>query len=193
MYRALTHTFQSQRLLRYLIYLLTIQATSTSYTTAGKTVKLYVELWNNTRLTDAKKVVRDIRKFRMNASNSTGTTSSTTNGNIIKSIEDDKLEKRQSRDLKSTGGIELEEEDFDIDSDYDFIQTVIFGSRLFCKHLGEPKFGLELASRGKEIFDEAKDLKLGIDKILESSIERALGVALGALTQLGKSIFTSSF
>lgn len=57
MYNALTHTFQSQRLLRHLARALVALG---SYVEAGKAVDLYVDLWDKSKETDAKAVAREM-------------------------------------------------------------------------------------------------------------------------------------
>ncbi|KDE09737.1 hypothetical protein MVLG_00139 [Microbotryum lychnidis-dioicae p1A1 Lamole] len=150
MYNALTHTFQSHRLLRHLARALVALG---QYDEAGKAVRLYFELWNKARETDAVQVAKDIRRLR---------------GESAPRLEhDDDREDRYANDF---------------DPDRDFVETAAWGSRLFCKYINDPKFGLELAKRAREIFDEKKDRQLAEDKVVLSKIERACGVALGALT-----------
>ncbi|SCZ90370.1 BZ3500_MvSof-1268-A1-R1_Chr1-3g01947 [Microbotryum saponariae] len=150
MYNALTHTFQSHRLLRHLARALVALG---QYDEAGKAVRLYFELWNKARETDAVQVAKDIRRLR---------------GESAPRLEhDDDREDRYANDF---------------DTDRDFVETAAWGSRLFCKYINDPKFGLELAKRAKEIFDEKKDRQLAEDKVVLSKMERACGVALGALT-----------
>ena len=64
MYNALSHTFQSQRLLRHLIVALTARG---SYSEAGQALTVYLELFDKARETDAAQVARDVRKFRKRA------------------------------------------------------------------------------------------------------------------------------
>ncbi|KAK4704926.1 cargo-transport protein YPP1, partial [Phenoliferia sp. Uapishka_3] len=160
MYNALTHTFQSQRLLRHLMFALTSKG---SYVEAGKALKIYVELFDKARETDAAQVARDVRKFRAKADAATMP---------VEKIEEKPVQVEVDED----------EEEFDIDSDREFVRTLTFGARVSCKYLDDPEKGLKLAERAREIFDEGKDRSLSEDRKEESQIERALGVALGALT-----------
>ncbi|KAL8277048.1 hypothetical protein RQP46_010582 [Phenoliferia psychrophenolica] len=164
MYNALSHTFQSQRLLRHLIYALTSKA---SYSEAGKALTLYLELFDKARETDAAQVARDVRKFR-------------TRANSAAAGQPPQLEPHSSPLVDKKEGADGEE--FDIDSDRLFVRTLTFGVRVVCKYLDDPVKGLKMARRARAIFDEGKDAKLKEDKVEESRIERALGVALGALT-----------
>mgnify|MGYP001579758692 CR=1 FL=1 len=152
LYNALTHTFQSQRLLRHLVRVLAARG---SHVEAGKALHLYVDLFNKARETDAAQVARDVRKFRSRAEGQEEATN--------------------------------DDEDFDIDSDREFVRTLGFGTRLCCKYLDDPAGGLELARRAREVFDEKKDAELAGDKVEESRVERALGIAWGALTAKGAS------
>ncbi|SCV68439.1 BQ2448_560 [Microbotryum intermedium] len=150
MYNALTHTFQSHRLLRHLARALVALG---QYDEAGKAVRLYFELWNKARETDAAQVAKAIRRLR--------------DDSAPRSEHDDEREDRYANDF---------------DSDGDFVETAAWGTRLFCKYINDPKFGLKLAKRAKEVFDEKKDRRLAEDNVALSKIERACGVALGALT-----------
>jgi tetratricopeptide (TPR) repeat protein len=174
MYNALTHTFQSQRLLRYLIRALTARG---SHVEAGKALHLYVDLFDKARETDAAQVARDVRKFRV--------------GSVATEAEKFKEKYRSESDdghgENGTADVAVDEEDFDIDADREFVETMVFGVRLACKYLEDPKGGLKLAKRARAIFDEGKDKSLVADKLVESRVERALGVALGALASKGTS------
>ncbi|KAI5474152.1 tetratricopeptide repeat containing protein [Pseudohyphozyma bogoriensis] len=166
MYNALTHTFQSQRLLRHLIHALTAKG---AYEEAGKALHLYTELANKTRETDAAQVAKDARKFRQKT----------------QAAEKGEAQgKRLELDFEKEKEAAEEEDDHDFDSDLEFVRTLTFGTRVFCKYLGKPEEGLKLARRAREIFEGSKDGTLGGEgkKVEESRIERALGVALGALT-----------
>lgn len=176
MYNALTHTFQSQRLLRHLIRALTARG---SYSEAGKAIHLYLDLWNKTRETDAAQVVRDVRKFRAKAAQEEKGSSSAPQLPLLG-------EKNGGDDLVA------DDEDFDIDSDRDFVRTACFGTRVFCKYLGKPSEGLKLAKRAREVYDEKKDQRLFGDKREESRIERALGIAFSSLTAQGSLPFDAS-
>lgn len=132
-----------------------------SYSQAGKALGLYVELFNKARETDSGQVAKDLRKFRAN-------------GNGTVEIEDG--EKVEIEDTEAN----------DVDSDRDFIETALFGSRLSCKFLNDPTTGVSMAKRAKEIFDEDKEDGLAADVDVEARIERALGISLGAATAKGK-------
>ncbi|KAK4058229.1 hypothetical protein OIO90_000968 [Microbotryomycetes sp. JL221] len=151
MYNALTHTFQSHRLLRHLSRALVALG---RHEEAGKALKLYFELFNKSKETDPTIVAREMRKFRQAEHNNGSTTMET--------------DKDTRQDVES-----------DADSDYQFVETVTFAVRVFVKYLDEPDRAVEMAKRAREIFDDEKSELKG-DAKLESKLERALGIALGA-------------
>lgn len=169
LYNALTHTFQSQRLLRHLVRVLVARA---SYVEAGKVLHLYVELFDKARETDAAQVARDLRRFHKERQHTT------VNGNGGEKMD----EKHRGEDVHGVAG---DEEDFDIDSDRVFIDTLLFGTRLLCKYLDDPTEGMRMAKRARTIFDEQRDATFAKDTALEGRVERALGIALGAFTAKG--------
>lgn len=130
-------------------------------------LRLYVEIFDKARETDSAQVARDLRKFHAE-----------------RQIESGNGENEDEKQMRE--GAE-EDHEFDIDSDREFIQTLLFGVRLLCKYLNDPEEGLRLATRARTIFDEQKDQALSADKAEEGKIERALGIALGALTAKGSS------
>ncbi|GAA6051308.1 hypothetical protein JCM3770_006804 [Rhodotorula araucariae] len=168
LYAALTHTFQSHLLLRHLVRALTIADRASE---AAKALRLYRELWDKARETDAAEVAREMRVLRARA-----------RGEAEAGAEADG-EKREKRALVR-GDDEAEDRgpyDEDIDSDAAFVDTALFGVRLLVRQVGEPGEAVELARRARAVFDEGKDRQLRADKEVEARIETALGVALGAL------------
>ncbi|KAM0750347.1 protein prenylyltransferase [Meredithblackwellia eburnea MCA 4105] len=189
MYAALTHTFQSQRLLRYLIRALTVGG---SYDEAGKALKLYVELFDKARETDAKTVARDVRRFRKRTELDVSTKGrGAKNGGTVAVSSGEGDEKLVVNNYDED---EDDEQDLgtDIDSDVDFVATCVFGSKLLCKYLGDPKTGLEVAMRALHVLREKKDDKLLGNLVEEARVERAVGVALGALTEKEADVETRS-
>jgi hypothetical protein len=130
-----------------------------SYAEAGKVLRLYGEMFDTARRTDSAQVARDLRRFHAEQ-----------DGNAKDDVHNEKFGT---------------DEEFDIDTDRDYIKTLTFGTRLLCKYLDNPTEGLKLAKRAREIFDEGRDTTLAGDKIIEGVIERALGIAFGAFTAKG--------
>ncbi|GAA5895475.1 hypothetical protein JCM5296_006778 [Sporobolomyces johnsonii] len=183
MYNALTHTFQSQRLLRHLIRAL---AACDRHDEAAKTLRLYVELWDKSRETDAGEVAREMKLLRRKAEREGKAASgewvkveAASGGDVEKAI----VASGSGLSLEADLGSDHEQErmNHDIDSEVEFVQTVAFGVRLLCKHLDEPKEALKLAQRMRAVFDEKRDEALVGSKVEEARIERSLGIALGAL------------
>ncbi|BGP21877.1 microtubule-associated protein [Rhodotorula toruloides] len=167
LYNALTHTFQSQLLLRHLIRALTVAG---RYDEAAKALALYRELWDKARETDAKEVAREMKKLRARASaQEVGE----------KSEKEGLVNGHGEHDLDDA--VDVDPYASDIDADAVFIDTLIYGVRLLCKFVDRPKVAVELAKRAREVFDEGRDERLKEYKVLEARIERTLGVALGAL------------
>ncbi|GAA5875681.1 hypothetical protein JCM16303_003953 [Sporobolomyces ruberrimus] len=168
LYNALTHTFQSHRLLRYLVRSLTI---AERYEEAGKALNLYVELWDKARETDAKRVAQEMKRLRKRA----GVDTPKRNGE--KSSEKSGLRiEGQEREEE-----EEEEEEHDIDSDREFIETAAFGVRLLCRYLKKPDEAVTIAKRMQEIRESGKERGLKEDQEVRGKVELALGISLGAL------------
>ncbi|GAA5915327.1 uncharacterized protein JCM6883_002403 [Sporobolomyces salmoneus] len=163
LYNALSHTFQSHLLLRSLIRTLTV---STRYVEAQKALKLYVELWDKARETDAKRVAQEMKTLRKRS------------GFID---EGEKL--NEKGDLEPLEEKEEEEEEHDIDSDREFLEIGAFGVRLLCRYLNEPEQALNLAKRMKEVWKEGKEVGLKEDREVQTKVEGCLGVALACLAQ----------
>ncbi|GAA5964258.1 hypothetical protein JCM21900_001805 [Sporobolomyces salmonicolor] len=183
MYNALTHTFQSQRLLRHLIRAL---AACDRHDEAAKSLRLYVELWDKSRETDAGQVAREMKLLRRKAARERKTASgewvkveAASGGDVEKAI----VASRSALSLEGDLDADHEQErmNHDIDSEVQFVQTVAFGVRFLCKYLDEPKEALKLAQRMRAIFEENGDEALVGSKVEEARIERSLGIALGAL------------
>ncbi|GAA5851542.1 hypothetical protein JCM9279_006890 [Rhodotorula babjevae] len=174
LYSALSHTFQSHLLLRHLIRALSIAG---RHLEAAKALRLYRDLWDKARETDAKEVAREMRVLRARAWKEARAAGGAGEGEGV--------EKEKERGVERSGDEDGREEgpyDSDIDSDRAFVDTALFGVRLLCRaQVGEPGEAVALARRARAVFDEARDEELRADKEAEARIETALGVALGAL------------
>ncbi|GAA5866685.1 hypothetical protein JCM3774_001957 [Rhodotorula dairenensis] len=182
LYNALTHTFQSHLLLRHLIRALTIAG---RYDEATKALRLYRELWDKARETDAKEVALEMRELRSRAMReAAGAGKGSLSGEKDSSTTPpEKDTHAPDAESESTG---LNEPfAVDIDSDAVFIETVVFGVRLLCRYFGERATdAVELAKRAKAVFDQEKDASLKKDGgKVEADLERSLGAALGALAR----------
>ncbi|KAK4054711.1 hypothetical protein OIV83_000635 [Microbotryomycetes sp. JL201] len=159
MYNALTHTFQSHRLLRHLARALVALG---RHDEAGKALRLYHELFNKSKETDPTVVAREMRKFR--ETEKRGETGA-----------DAFAGEKQSAESKG----QAEEFENDADTDRQFVETVAFAVRVFVKYLDDPAFAVDMAKRARQLFDDERS-KLKGDAKLESQLERTLGIALGA-------------
>ncbi|GAA6000378.1 uncharacterized protein JCM10292_001484 [Rhodotorula paludigena] len=166
LYAALSHTFQSHLLLRHLVRALSLLG---RYDEAGKALRLYRELWDKARETDAKEVAREMRALREKA----------------RAQDEKRAEDGEKHGEKEQKGRDGDDDPYasDIDSDGRFIETAVFGVRLLCRYLGgaRAKEAVDLARRARAVLDEGRDEKLRGDKEIEARVERALGVALSAL------------
>ncbi|GAA5966898.1 hypothetical protein JCM8115_006197 [Rhodotorula mucilaginosa] len=176
LYNALTHTFQSQLLLRHLIRALTIAG---RYDEATKALRLYRELWDKARETDAREVAKEMRELRARAIRE----------EVGRGEGKVEVEKEEGSTWEKGGAESTTETDapyaVDIDSDALFIETVVFGTRLLCRYFGERAAdAVDLAKRARTVFDEAKGGSLRQDGgKIEADLERSLGAALGALAR----------
>ncbi|POY71986.1 hypothetical protein BMF94_4995 [Rhodotorula taiwanensis] len=167
LYNALTHTFQSQLLLRHLVRALTIVG---RHEEAAKALRLYRELWDKARETDAKEVAKEMRELRTRAMREAS-------GGVAEKAIDEKVG-------SSADGAVDEPYAVDIDSDGDFVETVVFGVRLLCRYFDDrASEAVEIARRAKAICDDGKDERLKANTAAQAAVERALGVALGALAR----------
>lgn len=179
LYNALTHTFQSQLLLRHLIRALTIAG---RYDEATKALRLYRELWDKARETDAREVAKEMRELRARAIRE----------EVGRGEGKVEVEKEEGSTWEKGGAESTTETDapyaVDIDSDALFIETVVFGTRLLCRYFGERAAdAVDLAKRARTVFDEAKGGSLRQDGgKIEADLERSLGAALGALARQGE-------
>lgn len=183
LYNALTHTFQSQLLLRHLIRALTIAG---RYDEATKALRLYRELWDKARETDAKEVAKEMRELRTRAMREEAG-----RGEGKVDVEKEETSTREKTVDAGSADSTTAETDapyaVDIDSDALFIETVVFGTRLLCRYFGERAAdAVDLAKRAKTVFDEAKGDSLRQDGgKIEADLERSLGAALGARARQG--------
>lgn len=181
LYNALTHTFQSQLLLRHLIRALTIAG---RYDEATKALRLYRELWDKARETDAREVAKEMRELRARAIREEAGRGE---GKVEVEKEGSTLEKVVAESESASTSETDAPYAVDIDSDALFIGTVVFGTRLLCRYFGERAAdAVDLAKRAKTVFDEAKGDSLRQDGgKIEADLERSLGAALGALARQG--------
>ncbi|GAA5942233.1 uncharacterized protein JCM15063_002943 [Sporobolomyces koalae] len=159
LYNALTHTFQSHRLLRYLVRSLAI---AERYREAHKALDLYVELWHKSKETDAKAVAREMKTLRARQTSVQDKTN--------KLDEKDQFEEKDVRD---------DDDEHDIDSDSDFIETGVIGVRILCRYLDEPKAALEIAKKLQEVVKSGATVQK--DDEVRGRVELALGIAWGCL------------
>ena len=178
MYRALTHTFQSHRLLRHLARALVALG---RHAEAAKALKLYAELSDKARETDAVQVARELRHLHERAAREAKGGAATTEERD-KQREADGQESREGLGEKGGGSAEST----DVDSEADYVRTVCFAARVVVKYLGDPEEGYRLARRGRAVFDEARDAGRVADGVAESRIEVALGLSLAALAAKGE-------
>ncbi|GJN91859.1 hypothetical protein Rhopal_004884-T1 [Rhodotorula paludigena] len=157
LYAALSHTFQSHLLLRHLVRALSVLG---RYDEAGKALRLYRELWDKARETDAKEVAREMRALREKA-----------RAQDEKRAEDG--EKHGEKEQKGRNGDDDDNDPYasDIDSDGRFIETAVFGVRLLCRYLSgaRAKEAVDLARRARAVLDEGRDEKLHGDKEIEAN------------------------
>jgi len=181
MYNALTHTFQSQRLLRYLVRSLTV---AERYEEAGKALKLYFELWEKARETDAKGVAREMKSLRRKAGVESNTSNRSREGTTewVKVGDDEKGRESVKEKVEEEGEVQ---DGHDMDSDREFIELGSFGVRLLCRYLENPGEALRLSRKMKEVFEEGKEEGLKEDRKLNSLVEMAMGISLGALAAKG--------
>lgn len=169
LYNALTHTFQSHRVLRYLVRTLTV---ATRYEEAGKALKLYVELFSKARETNAKQIAKEMKHLRKRAGlvvevdTEKKFSSSLGRGENVTEVEDD----------------DDEEEEYDIDSDREFIEIGAFGVRLLCRYLDNPRDAVNLAEKMKDVLSESDSREV------RGKVESSLGIALGCLAKKGEKL-----
>lgn len=139
---------------------------------AAKALRLYRELWDKARETDAKEVAKEMRELRTRAMREAS-------GGVAEKAIDEKVG-------SSADGAVDEPYAVDIDSDGDFVETVVFGVRLLCRYFDDrASEAVEIARRAKAICDDGKDERLKANTAAQAAVERALGVALGALARQG--------
>lgn len=159
LYRATTLTFQSQRILRHLVELLTAKG---SYEEAAGALKLYVQLFQRAKETGAGEAEKQIKQSRKKA-----------NPDEEKFAGDDG---GFDEPEKGPGG--------DWDSDEQFVATLVAGVRLLVKHLDKPVLATEMAETAAKVVEEDDD-RFGAK--LKSRVERMRGIAYGAQSNYGAS------
>ncbi|GAA6010372.1 hypothetical protein JCM10207_005198 [Rhodosporidiobolus poonsookiae] len=205
LYSALTHTIQSQLLLRHLIHVLAASPSSSRLGEACKALRLYRAYGDKTRETDAKAVGREMRRLRDKAkSGELGGEDKEEKGEKgEKDGEDEKSEKEKmaneekeqhqrdeaAADAREMASGQAEFED-DLDSDAHFVRTLLFGARLLLsQHPSSSGTGLRaleaareaqgMAERAREVLSETKDAGLRGNKEVEAEVKRVLGVVEG--------------
>ena len=152
------------------------------YEEAGKALKLYFELWDKARLTDAKGVAREMKALRRKAGVENSSERSREGTQEWVKVGDEK----GGEFVKGKGEGGEVEDGHDVDSDREFIETAAFGCRLLCRYLGDSKEAVRLGMRMKEVFEEGKEVGLREDRRLNAKVEMALGISLGALAAKGE-------
>jgi len=153
------------------------------YEEAGKSLKLYFELWDKARLTDAKGVAREMKALRRKAGVENTSVRSREGTQEWVKVGDEKGGEFIKEQVGGKGEVE---DGHDVDSDREFIETAAFGCRLLCRYLGDPKEAVRLGKRMKEVFEEGKEVGLSEDRRLNAKVEMALGISLGALAAKGE-------
>lgn len=162
LYRATTVTFQSQRILRYLVDLLYSKG---SYLEAKEALLLYCQLFARAKETGAGQQERRIKDSRQKAN--------------------------PDEDFHDDGGGFDEPDDGpggDFDSDEQYIHTLLIGVRLLVKQLDDPDLATTMAERAKQTVDGDED-RFGAK--MRSRVERMLGIAVGAQSSKGPSSVSS--
>lgn len=152
---------------------------ATRYVEAGKAFKLYLELFEKARETDAKRVAEEMKRLRKRAGVDPGTP------------RNENLEEKLELNFDERPKKEEEEEEHDIDSDRDFIEIGTFGVRLLCRYLNDPKEASRVAERMKAIREDGKEAGLKDDVEVRGKVEMSLGIALGSLANQGETLSLS--
>ena len=157
---AIAYTFHSHRILRHLTRLHMFVG---DYFLAEKNFDLYSQLWEKAKETDLLNVTREMRAYR----------------------NQDASRKEKSpikqNDYLAKGGVSSDaanaDEQVDLDSETQYLETLCGGVRLYCKHLRteeSAKTALRHADRAVELVDEYKIQ----DARLKAKVLRWRGVAL---------------
>ncbi|GAA6040757.1 hypothetical protein JCM8097_003283 [Rhodosporidiobolus ruineniae] len=201
LYNALSHTIQSQLLLRLLVHVLALSPSSLSPSQRSsprsstprqetiKVLRLYRQYGEKSRETDARRVAGEMRRLRLKA-------------------ERGELDPEEKGEEKEKGGEEDEEEkerreraedeklDLDLDPTPLFVDTLLFGVRLLLHpsssaalSVEEAKEALEVAQYAREALEQARErgeegTRGEEGERVEGMVEWALGVAEGAMARV---------
>ncbi|GAA95304.1 uncharacterized protein L969DRAFT_292814 [Mixia osmundae IAM 14324] len=170
MYRCTTHTFQSQRLLRYLIPL---HIATREYPDARKALDLYVQLFEKAKETNMAEVAQELVESQQQGNRG----GSQRNGDA----EDDDQEgseASQAEDGQAEPKAPAGHGETDFDTDEQFIDTVLLGMRLLCKYLEDPDAALahsRIALKTLADSDALTDRQR-----IEARLQRMIGIATAA-------------
>ncbi|EGG10365.1 uncharacterized protein MELLADRAFT_94423 [Melampsora larici-populina 98AG31] len=159
LYRATRQTFHSHKILRYLVRLLSAQH---AFEEASQALDLYVQLFTKAKEIESPKGSPDPTHLDPGVGSPT-----------------DAIEPNDQN------GNSMEASDHD--SDEDFIETLVFGCRLWIKFLSDPEKAFKLITRASELIEANKAKSRAIDVSLEAQVERFLGLAAGAQAQIADS------
>ncbi|KAH8920481.1 hypothetical protein BT69DRAFT_1352347 [Atractiella rhizophila] len=161
MLAALQYTFHSNRLLRHLVK---AQLVSKKYDACIRSVNLYVQLWTKAKETKLEEVAKTISR----------------------------LHEAYSRREAAEKGEEFDEEDenlrgdeSDVDSNRDFVETVLIGLRVYLKYLRKFQEADELMKKLEKALDDFECSDVKQDKKLMSRVTRTRGIVDGALAEIG--------
>jgi len=146
---AMAYTFHSHRILRHLLRL---HISVGDYFLAEKNLELYVKLWEKAKETDLLNVTREMRVFRKKAAEKNSKSIATKENDALVGIEGNYDEANA-------------DEQVDLDTPTQYLETLCDGVRLYCKHMKEEessKLAVKYAERGLELYEEYKldDLSL---------------------------------
>ncbi|KAH9810668.1 hypothetical protein DFH28DRAFT_1097918 [Melampsora americana] len=157
LYRATHRTFHSHKILRYLVHLLSAQH---AFEEAAQALDLYVQLFTKAKEIESPKGSPDPTRPDPGVGSPSDAMNSSVNQN----------------------GNSMEASDHD--SDEDFIETLVFGCRIWIRFLLDPEKAFALITHASELIEANKTKSRPIDKSLEARVERFLGLAAGAQAQL---------
>ncbi|CAH7668536.1 expressed protein, partial [Phakopsora pachyrhizi] len=155
-------SFQSHRTLRYLICLLDF---TKDWSEVETNLDLYIQLFSTsktTRASSSNQLDRDNQREGEGIWN------------------DPRVEHQDPSDPKN---VSLDSHPGDFDSDLNFIETVVLGSRVLIKHLNNPKKALDLLNRANQVLESSNDQNLRAESNLKSRLMRMSGIAMGALAE----------
>lgn len=166
LYRATQQTYHSQRILRYLIRLLSARQ---AYEEAAEALDLYVQLFTKAKETEAPKQSTTLQDIPQ------------ANGHAAVDVESDNSP--IALDILEAG---------DRDSDADFIDTLVLGCRLWLKFLSDPEKAWRLISLASELIESKKNTPHPGSVKLEARVARFMGITAGAQAEMGEFLFWKS-